>query len=81
MAKLRAHKRDVGLVSFDVPSSIVAEVKAAGSWDAWQRATREAAVHDALARWGKTWGMKPERLQAWIDHPPAWRRWLSWWLL
>ena len=33
MAKLRARRRDAGLVSIDVPAAVAAEIKAHGGWE------------------------------------------------
>lgn len=49
MARSRAKKAAAGLVPFDVPATIVEEVKAAGGWEAWIRARGNTAFRQLEA--------------------------------
>ena len=81
MAKLRARKRDAGLVSIDVPAVVAAEIKARGGWEKWRAASAAAAVRDALERAAREWGMALTDVEALFKQPLPWQRVLLRWIV
>lgn len=74
MAKLRARRRDAGLVSMDVPAEIATEVAAAGGWQAWRGSIGVAAILDEYKRMAATCGTAPDAIVDLFTRPSPWRR-------
>lgn len=81
MTKLRARRREAGLVNCEVPITIANAVRAAGGWDAWCLALTEAAVRDDLVQRARQWGLSPATLADFPARRDGWRHRLAWWLL
>ncbi len=81
MARLRERRRVAGLVTTDVPISILEAVRAAGGWDEWRDALAKIAVRDELERRAGEWGVSPDAVVALLDGTARWRRRVVRWLL
>jgi hypothetical protein len=81
MARLRERRRVAGLVTTDVPISILEAVRAAGGWVEWRDALAKIAVRDELERRAGEWGVSPDAVVALLDGTPRWRRRVVRWLL
>lgn len=74
MAKLRARRRDAGLIYTEVPAAIVAQVRAAGGWPEWQSLIQASAVRGEYQRLASQWGMEAHALGSVLAQPSLWRR-------
>lgn len=81
MAKLRARKRDAGLVSIDVPAAVAAEIKAHGGWGGWRTAIASAAARDELERAARGCGLALADVEILFTQPPRWQRALLRWIV
>jgi hypothetical protein len=81
MARLRARRREAGLVRVEVPRAIVAEVKAAGGWEAWRSTVEGGAVRGDLERRAREWGLSPSSMAELLARPTNWQRRIIRWVV
>ncbi len=81
MARLRTRRREAGLINIDVPAAIVAEVKAAGGWEAWRNAVGRAAVQGDLERGARSWCLPLSAMAKLMARPTGWQRLVVTWVV